>query len=506
MNSMDLSTLQVNISYITYGDNNIRDALIIPALKIAKYYKRSVGFFSTSVFDTILDGVVDLSRRGGEIQIIASPHLSQSDVDAISLGYQAREAVCKAAFLRNFEETISQLNDQKLQLTSQLIAMGTLDIKIVDLDCEVAEVSKDGDYHDKLGIISDEVGNSIVFVGSPNETINGYKRNYEKVRVFCSWEPVQNKYVQDELEEFDSLWNGNSPYLRTYKFGDALLERVVKIATARKEATNNSTPIQLRDYQEEAIKNWINNGYHGFYVMATGTGKTWTAIYSAVELQKKQDCLVVICAPYKHLVRQWTEDLTKAMDDATLIMVSSENHGWEQQLTQAIVRQRLKKNFKIVVVSTISSFNLDRFQKTINKSKQEKLLIVDEAHRFTKRPDALKKQFKYMLGLSATPFSGKDTAKGQELMAFFGGQVYNLPIWNRKFLPIIVPVIFAVKNLLIYNHVSEVSRTRFSAADVANAVIQAKCMTALECESPPVLCIPSYFEFFVFHFQTLSLL
>lgn len=33
-----------------------------------------------------------------------------------------------------------------------------------------------------------------------------------------------------------------------------------------------------------------------------------------------------------------------------------------------------------------------------------------------------------MLGLSATPFSGTSAAKGSELMRFFGGQVFNLPI------------------------------------------------------------------------------
>jgi superfamily II DNA or RNA helicase len=109
-------------------------------------------------------------------------------------------------------------------------------------------------------------------------------------------------------------------------------------------------------------------------------------------------------------------------------MVSSENHTWEQELSQAIVRQRLKKETKIIVISTITSFNKERFQRTIDKSKQKKMLIVDEAHRFTTRPESLKGQFQYMLGLSATPFSGRNTAKGEELMAFFGGRVFNLPI------------------------------------------------------------------------------
>ena len=162
--------------------------------------------------------------------------------------------------------------------------------------------------------------------------------------------------------------------------------------------------------------------------MATGTGKTWTAIYSAVELMKQRPVLTVICAPYKHLVRQWAEDVVKAMPGAILIMVSSENHNWEQQLNDAIVRQRVQPSTQIVVISTITSFNLERFKKILNKSTQEKLLIVDEAHRFTNRPIELTSQFRYMLGLSATPFSGKNTAKGIELMNFFGGQVFNLPI------------------------------------------------------------------------------
>ena len=66
--------------------------------------------------------------------------------------------------------------------------------------------------------------------------------------------------------------------------------------------------------------------------------------------------------------------------------------------------------------------------RAILKSNDERLLIVDEAHRFTDRPESLKDVFQYMLGLSATPYSGSSAQKGLDLMAFFGGQVFNLPI------------------------------------------------------------------------------
>ena len=226
------------------------------------------------------------------------------------------------------------------------------------------------------------------------------------------------------------MWNGLNPYVKVIGYKESAKTHIIEIIERRKNGTSAgaSAPIKLRDYQEEAINAWVNNDYHGFYVMATGTGKTWTAIYSAKKLLESHAAMIVICAPYKHLVRQWADDVEKAFPQAHLIMVSSENPAWEQQISQEIIRKQYSKDDQIIVISTIASFKMPRFMATINKSKDEKLLIVDEAHRFTDRPDVLKTTFKYMLGLSATPYSGRTPQKGLELMAWFGGQVFNLPI------------------------------------------------------------------------------
>lgn len=147
--------------------------------------------------------------------------------------------------------------------------------------------------------------------------------------------------------------------------------------------------------------------------------------------------MVVICAPYKHLVRQWYDDVQIAFPEATVILVSSENSNWSQQITEAIIKQHYNKNTQIIIISTITSFNLSRFKCEIKKSTQDKLLIVDEAHRFTNRATELKDEYKYMLGLSATPFSGKNSANGLALMNFFGGKVFTLSIedaLNRGYL------------------------------------------------------------------------
>ena len=100
---------------------------------------------------------------------------------------------------------------------------------------------------------------------------------------------------------------------------------------------------------------------------------------------------------------------------------------------------------------------MSRFEKTLLKSNEDKLLIVDEAHRFTDRSEDMHIQFKYMLGLSATPFSGTSAQRGKELMEFFGGQVFSLPIeeaLERKFL---VPYYYHP----IYVHASEEDEEKF---------------------------------------------
>ena len=420
---MRLKDLDIKCSYISLGEENIAKSFLVPALKCTKLYRRSVGFFSSSVLGTIIDGVVGLSRNGGKIQLIASPKLNDEDIKAIEVGYKNRAQIIEGAFTRDFMTEINELEDSKLALLISLISTSTLDIKIV-------VTSSSGMYHDKLGIMEDSYGDKVVFYGSPNSSLNGYQENYEKIRIVKSWEPSQQASVDDECKEFDSLWNGTNPYVEVYGYKEAAKKNILEVLEKRKsggKASQNS-PIVLRDYQEEAISAWKQNGYKGFYVMATGTGKTWTAIYSAKRLIEEHPSMIVICAPYKHLVRQWCDDVEKVFPRAKIILVSSENAIWEKQLKEEIIRKTFNPDNQIIVISTIASFKLPRFMTALKTSKDEKLLIVDEAHRFNILDDSLKKLFSHMLGLSATPFSGSSAQRGFELMRWFGGQVFNLPI------------------------------------------------------------------------------
>lgn len=428
---MNFTDLQIKKSYINQGTDSFVDSLLNPALKLAKTYRRSVGFFSSSVFKLLLNSLPSFIRNGGKINLIVSPTLNEDDVAAIRLGYERKEDVVGRQFIEDFKREIRTFDDTSLQILSELVARSILDIKVASVKNEL------GIYHDKLGILVDKDGNKIVFYGSPNSSLNAYQNNYERVRVVRSWIAGEGDSVDDEVIEFDKLWDNQNEFLDVYNFMDSVKKSILNVVEERKAEKKNSEPIKLFDYQEKAIEKWADNGYKGFYVMATGTGKTWTAIYSAKRLIENFSSLIVIAAPYKHLVKQWAEDVKRAFKDASILLISSENPQWYSIAKQLVIAQKYTPEKQIILITTIKSFYSDKFNTVMAMSTQDKLLIVDEAHRFTQRDEELHTTFKYMLGLSATPINGKNNATGVELVNFFGGQVFALPIeeaLDRRFL------------------------------------------------------------------------
>lgn len=419
---MTFKELTIEKSYINKGNKNFLDSFLKPVLREAVYYRRSVGFFSSSVFSLLLNSLSFFIRSNGKIRLIVSPELSNDDIKAIQLGYEKKSELLNRRFLENFDTEIRLFDDVGLDTLAELIARGILDIK-------VASVKNDfGIYHDKLGILTDKAGNNVVFYGSPNSSENAYVNNYEKIRVARDWKPGEGESVRDEICEFDSMWENKNPYLEVFDFMESVKKSILVVKEERSRIKKVKEPIELYDYQKEAIREWVKKEFCGFYVMATGTGKTWTAIYSAKRLLEDHKCLIVIAAPYKHLVRQWAEDVNKLFPDAETVLISSENPQWYTISKRLILSQQYHPEKQIILITTLKSFYSAKFEKVINSSDEKKLLIVDEAHRFTQRPDSLKSTYRYMLGLSATPINGKQNESGLALLDFFGGQAYNLPI------------------------------------------------------------------------------
>ena len=98
---MSFRELDIKRSYISYGDENIASSFLVPTLKHTKLYRRSVGFFSSSVFAPIIDGIVAMSRNDGNIQLIASPNLNEEDIEEIP--EEIKEKI-EFIFVENYKE------------------------------------------------------------------------------------------------------------------------------------------------------------------------------------------------------------------------------------------------------------------------------------------------------------------------------------------------------------------------------------------------------------------
>ena len=86
------------------------------------------------------------------MRLIASPDLSDPDVEAIQRGYEARETIVER-LLRALEADQPDPIRERLGYLAWLVANGRLDIKIALVDS-----AEPGIYHEKIGVFVDESG------------------------------------------------------------------------------------------------------------------------------------------------------------------------------------------------------------------------------------------------------------------------------------------------------------------------------------------------------------
>lgn len=417
---MNYQDLDIKISYKSVGEESL-STFINPLLACTKTYRRSVGFFTSSALDFIGDGIIALARNeNSKIMLCTSPRLNETDIEAIKAGYDARE-ILSAQSIKEIDEALDDISDENAEILYMLIKEGILDIKVV---CK-----QSGMYHDKLAVLDDYSGNVVAFVGSSNETASGYNDNYEKIRVYKSWTDTEGR-IDDEINEFMSIWEDNNEFLKVFNFLDAFEKKVLERVTngSKKKRIDKQEKYEMREYQIEAKKNWIEHGHKGFFVMATGTGKTITSLYSIKELIEENKIFTVIAVPYKHLVNQWYDDVKVFFPEANVVFVHSEAKNPENKIYSCYIAAR--QEYKpVIVITTIKSFFIDRYVKIYNEIEFDKLLIVDEAHNFVNRINTeLDQNYKYKLGLSATPVFGNDIEKTNLLINWFGGKVMDFPI------------------------------------------------------------------------------
>lgn len=426
--------------YKTYKNNVVKE-FYTPILKEAVLYQRAVGFFTSGALIDLTKGLRGLIRNHGKIQFIVSPRLSEDDIVAINKGYDRRKIIGQA-LMRDFKEPENYYEEERLNFLAYLIEEGFLDIKVAFTPPEKAS----GIYHEKVGIVTDEYGNKIVFTGSLNETINAFHVNSESIVVFKSWEESK-VYVEDIQKDFEQLWNKKDDDIEILDFPKVLRE---KFDIMRKpeldsfftnefysedsdDLTVSNIPERgiphtpsgffFRDYQKDAIETWENNDYCGIFDMATGTGKTYTGLGAVVHLyEKKKRLAIIIVCPYQHLVEQWVEDIELFNMAPTIGYSASKQKDWKKRLENDVLDFSLGVIDTFCFITTNATYSSKFVCEQMKHLGADTLLLVDEAHNFgsLRLRTKLYPNIQYRLALSATLDRHGDNEGTVILKDYFG--------------------------------------------------------------------------------------
>jgi len=182
--------------------------------------------------------------------------------------------------------------------------------------------------------------------------------------------------------------------------------------------------IELRDYQEQAIDSWFENNGQGLLEMATGTGKTITALALAQRLFERQGRMnIVIVTPFNQLSSQWMKECR--MFGLKPIKAFQQSKVWGPQLDESIRAYKKGLTDIAVTVTTNATFSMPTFQQRLEKMGQNTLIIIDEAHYFGAKNlnKNLPSWVDYRLALTATPTRWMDEDGTDNLIRYFGGKV-----------------------------------------------------------------------------------
>lgn len=423
----------------------------LPALAAATSYDRAVGYFSAAALAVLGQGLEEFTARGGSMRIVASPQLTAQDIEQIEAGYAVR-AILEQAALRDLNEACQDPRAAYgLGKLGLIVAEGRLDIKLA----YVSAGDRVGMYHEKIGVFRD-ARDVVAFKGSANETMQGLVGNFESIEVFRTWESGDSARAVRISQDFEDLWEDRTPLLRVLDFTDAAKDVIEACAQRTRQLGEADLPpmdgatitlprpetlgrlaipkdLTVRDYQRTAVERWFANDCRGILRMATGTGKTLTALSAAAQLSRLlgnrgEPLLTLIIVPYQHLVDQWSKDISWfGMTPVRAYESASRWYGHASSQQDALTLGTAKGG---VIVTTNATLAGSPLQGLLDRYRGRLLVIADECHNLGAKRlrDKLPPGALYRLGLSATPERWFDDEGTAALADYLGDVVFEMGI------------------------------------------------------------------------------
>lgn len=444
---MSFGELSIKPSYDSDDDEILND-FYNPILANSVEYCRLAGFFSSTALAVAARGIRGLLNNDGKMKLVVGAILKKEDIDAIREGLEKPEEIIKRAAINDIDSIEEEFVRNHVMALGWLIAKQKLEIRIaivndkngIPLDTE--SIHQHGIFHQKVGIFTDKNGKKISFSGSVNETARAWSENIEEFKVFREWVEAEREHFLSDFKKFNKYWNGESKRVKIIEAPKAIKERLIQMAPDNIEKLNleprkevSKETVTSWAHQEKAINMLKNNSYCGIFKMATGTGKTYTALFCLEhyfrEVKRNRNRILII-VPQHNLVKQWKEDMRKFISTNDLILAFDSKMPKKDRIdAHKIWKLKLNKddNLNIYLIITIDSVrNFKPF-----KLYSPDFIIGDEVHSYgtQNRAITLKEHLlnvKYRLGLSATPERYYDPHGTKRILNYFGPIIYEYGI------------------------------------------------------------------------------
>ena len=450
---MSFKDLHIKPCYESGVDDIIED-YYVPVLGAAVQYDRIAGFFSSTSLAVAARGIADFIVNGGKMRLITSPRLSGEDADVVKKIVENDPSLNLSDFGLDFDNLENEFEKNHVKALGWMLSSGLLEMKlaIVYNDdgsiCDNETISEKGLFHQKVGILSDSEGNEMSFSGSINETASAWVNNDEEFKVFKEWTDAREYFVRDK-KRFDEIWNGERKNVKIYNLPTAIRSNIVhyssdfdiegislkKYRSIRLKNFNFKNDKKLFFYQADALNKWKENDYRLLFEMATGTGKTRTAIAGIKYLNQTRERLVtIITTPQNTLSKQWKDEVDAqnlSFDES--VVVDGSVPQWDGLLVKLLLMNGTGMADHICLYTTHNTASSEKFINAIlhNLSPGTDVLFVgDETHWLGARKfqQALLPCYKYRIGLSATPSRWFDDVGTAKLVDYYGNANFEFTI------------------------------------------------------------------------------
>jgi superfamily II DNA or RNA helicase len=368
--------------------------------------------------------------------------MQKADWEALQVGDNAkRDRILRDILREQVTDLTRALSKDTLNALAWMVADDVLEFRFAI----PRDFSLGGDYHDKVGVFIDDNEDVVAIHGSFNDSVKG-SLNGEAFSVFRSWEEGQRPYVEQHRNRLVNLWCSGNAQFQVLPLPDAIRQEIVRLQTGirpwqstyeknkgAEEQPLIETPksgVSLHSYQKKAIDDWKKMGFRGIFEMATGTGKTYTALAAAADRRNDlRQVAVLILVPYLHLLEQWRKNCEKF---GFLPILCSGNHDqWPTEVRSKIQDYRFGALPSICILAVHQTAATQRFNTAMQGLPPEStLLIADEVHRLgaPQLRDALLPHPNMRIGLSATPHRWYDQEGTQVLLDYFNGICFEYPL------------------------------------------------------------------------------